>query len=384
MWIENNTTFGYIKKIPPISRVIIVIMMLLLVMPAYANLDGDAAVITLLTQYTFTTNELAKGFVRFGAGFKLPTGNRVFMRVHEPVDGQINLNGGILELQHDLYLSSSATIVGGGTIVGNDHTLHFNSDLTLSCSINFILGDRDNRFGLDGDGHRLIFSTIGTPGVGFNMPGDFDTFKAYMSFSNITMLNASGAQSGSFAFPLRNGNQTNFILKNVTFNIPEISGVELALFGPKTISNYVSVQGNGALFHVLNEGITINDGSILYVGPGMNFVFNCFNRRPPPTPGGITFAGPNSIIYLDNCNLLRNQGAVGESWTFTNGRMIVKGAVNFISKDDQQPLVLGTGVLADDFDLEILPGSSFIIGQNTNPFTVTTTPTATIIYRNIF
>lgn len=344
-----------------------------------ANLDGDSTPIVLNAQYTFTDQELAKGFVKFNAGFKLPPIGTVYWRVHEPVAGQIDLQRGTLEMQSDLYLASGASIISrpNATIYGNDHTLFLDSDLTISTAISFQPLTADTRFHLDGRGHRLIFSAVGNSIIGFRMisTGPFTT---YMNFSNVTILNAAGAEVGAFFNPLRNNDLTDFTFNNVTFVIPEVAGAELALFGPKKFQGLCRILGKNASFHLLNRSFTLGDGSILYIGPSMNFLFNC------RSPRGISFEGPNSILYLDNCNLLRNFNALQGAWTFTNGRMIIQGAVNFLSSANEQPLVLGKGVLADDFDLEILPGSSFLVGQNTNPFAFTSTPTATIIYRNIF
>lgn len=343
-----------------------------------ADLD-KAKVIS--TSYTFTNFELARGTVNFTKGFTVPSAGTAFVGVNLPVGGVINLNSGTLVMQSDMYLASGASIIGDGTIVGNNHVMYLGSDLTISSHITFSLPTQDNHFNLDGRGNRLIFSAVNTSSVGFDMGTDVSPFNTFMGFSNLSILNAIGLE---FVYPLSNGNTTTFTLKNVEFSIPNVPNSSLGLWGTKIIQGDVRFVGNNSRLLFLNQGMTIEDNSMLYVGPSIN----CELDLGDPNNDGIHFAGKNSLLFLDNCNLIRDKFGAGTSWTLTKGKMIINGYVNLVVDPGQQAMTIGDGISADnDFDIDILPGSTLAVGNIKNPLTFSgsgTVPRGLITYQNIF
>jgi hypothetical protein len=183
-------------------------------------------------------------------------------------------------------------------------------------------------------------------------------YVTYMGFSNLSMINVLGGENGSI-YPLYNGNQTYFTLKDVSFDIPNVAGAELGFWGTKVIQGTVSMVGKSGTLFMVNKPLIIDPGSTLYVGPTLELLFDLANPN-------ITFADTNSTLYLDNCILVRSNASQHASWSFLVGRMLINGQVNLEIVPGNQPLVIGDGTVADNFNIEILPGSTFGIGSAVN------------------
>lgn len=337
-----------------------------------ANLDGtNGTSIYLGSNYTFTNRELAKGYVRFADGFTLPAGGRIFLRVHEPVHGNIDLNGGILVLQDDLNLGSGVTLTGtGGVIIGNNKTIYLGSDLLITTSINLALSTEDNYVNFDGRGHTIKFSKIATPTVAITMPGNSAAARGYIRFSNLRLLNVTAGlpELEVFAYPLLNGTLSYLTFDNVVISCPDLpagavgahfvlrGGRNLAFPGATTFKGDVKFLGYNTVFSI-SGGIFIDDSAVLHLGPTTQLLCDADDFK------GITFNGKNSTLLLDNADLIRRFSAGGMPWTFKKGRLMINGAANLNVSPSEEPLTLGDGISADnDFNLEILPGSVLSVG----------------------
>lgn len=112
--------------------------------PLQAILDGQNAAIQLDTHYSFTNFEFARGFVRLNQGFDVPTNGTVVLSVNQYINHAINLRGGTIIMNDDLYLGPDAKITGSGYIKSNNFTIYFLNSLRILSTITFINGLKFN------------------------------------------------------------------------------------------------------------------------------------------------------------------------------------------------------------------------------------------------
>lgn len=112
---------------------------------AYAVIYGSESAVFVFPTVTFPAvdaNNTMLGFGWFKNGILLENSSTTCVfNCGQPVSGYVNLNGGTLQLQQDLVLSSTCVIAGGGTIIGNDHTIWMSPDSQFESAQSFTLQD---------------------------------------------------------------------------------------------------------------------------------------------------------------------------------------------------------------------------------------------------
>lgn len=87
-----------------------------------ATIGSDSAPVRLTAQQTFMDGDIVAAFGFLEGGFAFDKINsRVQFRSFFPVSGDIEWNGGTLELQQDLILRNNSDIISFGSIDGNNH-----------------------------------------------------------------------------------------------------------------------------------------------------------------------------------------------------------------------------------------------------------------------
>jgi hypothetical protein len=305
------------------------------------SLDGTISPILIEYVYSFADGDYAKGFVKFArsrafnfingynadvGGFTLPAGGSIEFGVSEVVEGDINLNGGTLNLTSDLYLRGN--INGSGAIWLRGFTIHLLSDVQLNGVVSILTPLTSGVINC----HNNILDVGG--GNLFLAGGEYSTFK----LSNAIVNNAT-----SGTFNTQQGFLVNLYLENVTFNALQTSSVweiDKTLY----IQGNVTFNGTGAdlVFYKASAPLTITTGATLKFGQGVTF-----EER-----AATYFESKNSTLIFENSILTGNQGNI----TWTKGTVFISGNVDFAT--GRQTFLGTTGVPSDDLTLKILPGST--------------------------
>ncbi len=124
------------------------------------DIGSDTAVTRFNTQQTLQNGDRIAGFAALNAGFELFDSNvaGIFDSTF-PVSGDIQLNGGVLNLFQDLELQEQGNFVSVGTIHANQHSVNLAPSMTsipsgdiVDCNVTFVTQDSfpgQNVLGLD-------------------------------------------------------------------------------------------------------------------------------------------------------------------------------------------------------------------------------------------
>ena len=270
-----------------------------------------------------------------------------------PISGTINLNGGTLILERDVLFANPATLTGLGTITGNNHNfdlddtvaalptnaqsftdtkIHFNSDLTINSTITF-----NGNCVLNGQANKLILGASGEIVVGVNS----------------TLVLRSVSISGNMGTNIRCADDTgHIILEDSTWIL---SGDVTFANGFISYRGANSVRGAHSLTYTSSISSIVEPNSRLVLSDDLNFV--CGRQ----TEGGnepIILTNSSSILNLNDIHLtITDFGA-----TFATGHLIFQNQVlvDIESTDQATGLTLGSGAVANNMQVELLPNASAI------------------------
>ena len=243
-----------------------------------------------------------KGFVSFLSGFDLRLGATINLGSVAPVNGNINLNHGTLQLTNDLYFGNFATINGPGAINLNGHFIQLSNETTIANGDVHITGFG----GFRGNGNilnlqaKLIFDQL---------PDERPTF----TLNNINIMYVDNLRTFSirtrdFFHPIK----MYFISTNILmYTFPGNTPAPLVFGGALDILGSSKILGFG-LQMTCQYPITIHQGAALTIDKGV-----IFNIGPNSS---INFKDTSGSFVLNNAML-----EFENTTTFKTGNFIVQG-----------------------------------------------------------
>lgn len=321
----------------------------------HSGTQGSDTSVKTLNFFTFsgTNNRIANyGWVENGFAFQNASTTATFDSVF-PVSGPVNLNGGTLTLNHDLFFNNTTTLQGLGTIVGGGHVLSFcqsctalpntqqfqdtkiflNNDVALSSAITC-----SGSCLINGNGHRLILG----------LSGQLIT-NGTLILQNVILQGVSGqnVRCSTPASVLYLDNAVWIQTANATFST-----------GSFQCRNNVCFTGNGKILaYQTNQTSVIGSNSNLLLDSGFTFSYD-----PASSSASLLSFVDNSSLLIMNNSLLYTS-TVGLK--LTKGSMVVSGDSVFSSATKQVGLTivdngitLGDGLsVANDFAGDITTGA---------------------------
>ncbi|MCB9493377.1 MAG: hypothetical protein H6679_03820 [Epsilonproteobacteria bacterium] len=338
-----------------------------------ASLDGRTTPTYIDTQMTsFASGNSARGWVYFRKGFKVPTGGTLTLELNVPVKGDIDLNGGRLILEKDLWLASGARITGSGLIEGiNGNTvpdlplfghdiyrsIHLTSSLYITSTISFELPDKANHIIINGHDNVL---TISESGGSINLGGNSSTFTTTIRFLNVRLQGAhthdpTGAAMFTETGSLRNGLRSTILFENTTIDFKGTFSLRAttSILGDV---NFMASRQRGPHQIIKTGGkITVDKQALLILGPDKNCVFEL-------EVGEFTFPTKSSSVRLQGCQL---KSKVNGLICLNPSRIFLEDRVSVAVPGGD--VVIGEGPSAgffDDTDLFLLGATSLdIVGD---------------------
>lgn len=295
----------------------------------YPILDGRAAPIVLDSRYTFSNYEWARGFVSFRAGFDLPIGGTITLRLDSttPISRSIGMNDGTLILEDDLHLGEDVTFTGSGFLQGNGHDV-FCKGLILHGNVLRLQGS-------------CKFLGVGYAQIGQRYGGVLDLTNAtFVSFS-VCRLDA-GILATSVTRPVQ------LLLRNVFL----ASLSPITWLHPNTI-----VQGALNQWALVSDSFTINQKLTLVDQAQLNI-----------EPGGLLQLGDLDLRRADSRFILRSS-ILDIAATVTDDIILGSSTAGGSLVIDGQSIIRsssGNNIIFDSgFNLELLSGSRLTIDDAT-------------------
>ena len=275
-----------------------------------AVLDGRAAPIYLESRYTFTNYEWVKGIVYFNQGFDLPVNGTIFFDSSDLINADINLNGGTIVFQNNIFLSSKASLSGQGFLDLRGNALRLRSDLTLSgsdrlyiLSSGSIIGEADTVISPNSGAIICIngTSSFELSNVSLYNPTtqNFVTQEyvpKILQFNKATIILSQEITCTLFSRYVQIKNQlelkgSSLSSLQIVNQCKMIGGAQLSLFsGSKIIVNALSGVDS-------NSNIILDSATLQYTTTEPFFYL--FSSLHPTTSSGLTmvFRGKNRLIY---------------------------------------------------------------------------------------
>ncbi len=299
----------------------LLILCLIISKNIYSNIDGQNGLV-FENQYSFSNSELARGFIELKKGFSVASTDTVFLDINQPIEGEINLNGG-------------GTIIMLGNLI-----------LGPSCSFG------NNAGFIKTNGHRIsVYGTLGLTRPLYFF--DDDVIINGHSQGKIRMVNFIGA--------LHFGQVQNVSLQNIevfttnpesriylplTFlNDFELDGSILTFFGNtsfNTRANRFNILGDSKF---RGRGATLTVTTNFEVNNNGNFEIGEFAQI---TVNDFRVGGVESIFTLNNLSTLEfiktpTADVLGNGQFSINGQATFKGIGNTISTNANQNIILESG-----------------------------------------
>jgi len=252
--------------------------------------------------------EMVQGLVQLNKGVTVLAAATGTMDTCLSVSGAIDLRDtGILKLLGDLYLDSSVTLSGGGSIKAHGNTIFMSGDLTLppSKTLNFT-----NNAVIDGRGHDLIIDT--------NSQISLDPTVSV----TLKNMNIKDKRSSSLYPPIiLDATTSQLTLDNVILApVNDFNFLQGQLF----IKNDVIFTGTSALVYKSTMPCRIAPNSCLYFDTNTSFNFAPYSNNKDL----LAMTDATSSIYLNGCDLKTTYTGL----RLTKGRLICDNKINFDSQ----------------------------------------------------
>ncbi|MCB9493376.1 MAG: hypothetical protein H6679_03815 [Epsilonproteobacteria bacterium] len=322
-----------------------------------ASISAKTSISYNTSQVSFSAGDDVTGFVYFKEGFKCPPsgGSMTMSLAGIPVNGEIDLNGGVLELNDDLFLSSSSKITGSGHILGNGHSVYLGNDLIITGSITFE-GATPQGIVINGDGNTLELRNEGLL--------RFQASNLTATLRNITIKNANltfaGAAPGSFRVIAAEMTYDNVkIIMGRLTGFPK--GLELGGFR-NTVIRKLTIAGSGLTFGNDSTRVHVTKNSVLDIDQDITFRLSTVGA-PFTVP---TFEDRSSVLRMNNTTAFI-QGFFGPV-ELKRGTLLIEGAWNtfhFSGSGSSPNITIGGGPdPADDMDIVIRNGALWRMTRN--------------------
>jgi hypothetical protein len=310
--------------------------------------------------YTLYPGQYLRGFIKLRKGLSLwpPNSGSASIRITEPIDGDIWLNGNPLILESDLFLGRGVHINGRGPISGSGILGYPVPEIPGYGSARIILTDGPlivkngnvtviGQF--DGNGNRL---TVDTASGGKISP--FGLFVApIIGFVNIELTNFNDTAYSPVA-------NSYWILDNAKVFIDQNATISLSVLDIKGTTQFIGTQQSK--INLSSVWLNIFPQSELRVETGTHVIFTTQTLGVKTL---CTFKDKSSILTLNNCTVDFNAGDLDQSQlTFTSGTININGQVNFSTdRVAGYALTMGDGTTVGDIDLNFGALSRLSIGD---------------------
>lgn len=266
------------------------------------QIDGTSFFQYEADQYDFSTETHANGaigLVWFRQGFKVHGTTIATLDITLPVNGEVNLNSGTIQLDRPLHLGADATIINSGTIRGEGNAFLLDGDLTYPATgtgktLTVNVADSTETI-IDGRGHHFTLAASNTLSV------DAST--------TLTLKNMDFSVFGTLTM----GAGSTLRLDNVRLHLP--SDLTFSA-GALEIFNKVTIDGASVKFnHTSTSAVTINSFSTLVMANGTTFKFD--------TAANFTFTDATSVLYLEGATF--DFAKASTSLNLQKGTLMVDG-----------------------------------------------------------
>lgn len=344
--------------------------------------DLDKAIVV-TSSYAFVNNEVARGYVRFKDGFTLPSGGTVYLDIHDPVSGDIDLNNGTLVLEGNLRLDDGARIfaTGGGVINLNGYTLFLDGNLELVDDLHiyspFVSIFRTGT--IDAQNNSIIFGAS-------ELINDRTVANDHIIYRNATLVFGHEAlKLPGFSGVLSNSQFST--LDNVTIvhdgsTLPGSPEFITLYAGFIYVNRKFELTSNGStiylLFYDADQTMQINRGSEFLVGDNVLLTYQ---------GGDPSFITKSSTWHCRNSSIQMFTLGAPSTLVLKKGTLKIEGNVKWSttqspSNNSTRNLQLGDGTVLNEQDLVILPGSTFeVTRQNVIDGSTVTTTAGALIYK---
>ncbi len=318
-----------------------------------SDIKGSQAVLSIEPHAKFVAYPIIPNvmetFGLFKNGFTLeaPSATAVFRSVY-PVSGDINLNGGLLNLHTDLILRNPASLVSTGSIYGNGHSVELcagvtnipGNQMTVLSDLNLVMNAHLRLDGLchiignvtiDGRGHSLSFGTNGCLSIAAG---------STLIFENVILNNLTGMCLRPEA------ESSRIVFLNTQLQL--VDTITIAN-GSLLFENNVSIVGTHEFQYTSTQLATIAPFARLTFERGSTFMY-------APVSGK-----NNLLVFTDNSSqLLFNEATLHAASTglcLDQGTILVDNHVRFLCdaqgdddlgieiKQNFTVCILGAGVL---------------------------------------
>lgn len=264
-----------------------------------AILDGRVTPIHLDTTYAFTNFEFATGFVKFNQGLDVPTGGTIFLNVNQFINGVVQLNGGTIIMQNDLYLGPEAVLGGPtGYIKTNNYKIYFMHKLAINGKQYF-----------SDDVH---FNGLNSGSLTMSFPMEMHLENNVNNFSLERLYLFLLDPSRRFVFPT--GNFNSVVLDNIDLEIFSLGSINFR-------TNIFQVK-NRCIFRGQNSGfrstasLRLVDDAKLEIDQETRLIVR-----------GLILDNPDAQLYLNNRALLSLTST--ENFIAGRGSIKLSGQVSF-------------------------------------------------------
>jgi hypothetical protein len=324
-------------------------------------IGSDTAVQRFATQQSVTANARIAGFAALDGGFLLTTATATAtFDSYFPVSGSVNLSGGRLLLNKDLYLENVASFVGTGTTFGANNKLIFSSVYTLTGStsvcttfsdVNMVLG---GNFTLQGvclkfAGHSVVTGNGNIITINPSSQIVVDN-NASVLFENVVLRNVHTGQFlcldnlGTISFQnTQLVMDADYTFSNGKFNILN----QLLISGPGFSFIYTSTQAS-----------VIASNAVLMLDDSTTFSYQ-------PSTGlrtALTFTDTTSALYLSGATF----AAATSGIALIKGRLLADGSSALSSRgtNSGNGITFGDGTtVSNDFFIRILPAANLFFNN---------------------
>ena len=342
---------------------ILLIVTLIIYPQSNALVVGSNSAVAREAQTTFpasdSDNEML-GFSWFEDGFILEDSTTTCtFNAFTPVSGDISLNSGTLFLRRDLMITNTVSLETSGKIFGNsfglffpaeenlmlpsnnaepdfifeDVSINFNTDVTLSASVQF-----EGTCLIEGNNHILDLS------------GSIIKINpaSTLIMRNVLLVGVSGTNI-RFLDSL-----ATLTLENVMWTQDDDYTMTL---GHIDFFGEVTINGGKTFAYQSDQVSTINSYATVLIDHGVTFSYDPSSANSSL----LAMTDETSTLFLQNATL--HSTATGLE--LTKGTLVVEGASAFSSEAivQAEAIKIGDGTAANDLTIEVLPGASLSLSS---------------------
>lgn len=286
-----------------------------------------------------------------------------------PVSGPIQLSGGTFVLASNINFDDVVSLMGLGTIYGNDYSVFLCPTITQIPSSTI----HDATISLEGD--LLLTGTLFFEGnCTINGAGlysiNFDT-DAYVVVNpgatlNLYGLNVNGIHGRNVSCA---DDTAAMVFNNVTATITDDTFFDQGSF---SVRDNLMLRGSGTFQYDSSQTSTIEQNGLVSIDS--NVVLSIQRHTGDLVEPFYFFDNTASIAFSDSTLLVRSNG-----WTITRGTVFFSNAVDIIATGTSVDtgIVIGDGISSEaDCVIEYSPGTAVTIAQgyfsinNLNPATI--------------